>query len=540
MLRPHYPQSPTFPNHNSIHEIPTSFRWRTLAGKAEASVENLAKLNKEEEVIEDDALRPGGSLLGRTSEAGQTRQFVALVTSLMIVGIIFSVITMFLVTNMGFKFSVIKVLRKFFKSGIARQVIAIIGLMLFVRYGLTPVIRGVRDLLGRRTAWENSIENYLLKELYSPLELLLVVAALGALAESILPPLISVQKGAVEFVARSTVSITFVVATAKVVHNIKERIFSRAKWNMEVSGKMTEQHRLDAIDKLLTVAIVIVASILGLQALGLDVNSVLAIGGVGGLAIGLAGREIFENLFSGLLLMGSRPFEVGDEVVLFSTEQNKVEGIILDVGWYRTLVRDFQREVYIIPNSLFSRSVVRNVTRKGREWRFFEHILIRPNDIDKVEKVISDMRRVIRQDSRVIQKLHKRAFLDEINREYISIYISFYLEAPTRDAYMAARQQLFFEFVNCVLRSNAEIAQRKLLVEGLPTNVLQAEDFEEELEDLDMTDADAATESETGHQNFNGEMSTHVNVSSMIENLPVEDSSSLTRSGKRKRDASSG
>jgi small-conductance mechanosensitive channel len=45
------------------------------------------------------------------------------------------------------------------------------------------------------------------------------------------------------------------------------------------------------------------------------VNSVLAIGGVGGLAVGLAGREILENLFTGLIILSSRPFDVGDEVL---------------------------------------------------------------------------------------------------------------------------------------------------------------------------------------------------------------------------------
>ena len=44
-------------------------------------------------------------------------------------------------------------------------------------------------------------------------------------------------------------------------------------------------------------------------------NSVLAIGGVGGLAIGLAGREILENLFTGLIILSSSPFEVGEEVL---------------------------------------------------------------------------------------------------------------------------------------------------------------------------------------------------------------------------------
>ena len=52
-----------------------------------------------------------------------------------------------------------------------------------------------------------------------------------------------------------------------------------------------------------------------LRHLLLAVNSVLAIGGVGGLAVGLAGREILENLFTGLIILSSSPFEVGDEVM---------------------------------------------------------------------------------------------------------------------------------------------------------------------------------------------------------------------------------
>ena len=176
----------------------------------------------------------------------------------------------------------------------------------------------------------------------------------------------------------------------------------------------------------------------------------LAIGGVGGLAIGLAGREILENLFTGLIILSSSPFEVGEEVLftppsgpvslqalpamkltdplsastaarvsvaniepwhccdrrsqpadvslqymrcstahgVFATAlalcctlehtcttcMQAVEGIVLDVGWYRTTIRSFEREIYNIPNSVFSRNVVLNITRKQREWRFFEFI----------------------------------------------------------------------------------------------------------------------------------------------------------------------
>lgn len=64
---------------------------------------------------------------------------------------------------------------------------------------------------------------------------------------------------------------------------------------------------------------------------------------------------------------------------------------------YRVLLRSFEREVYVVPNSVFSRTVVLNVTRKGKEWRVFEHIGVRVEDVDAVPDVITDMRDIIRK-----------------------------------------------------------------------------------------------------------------------------------------------
>lgn len=77
------------------------------------------------------------------------------------------------------------------------------------------------------------------------------------------------------------------------------------------------------------------------------------------------------------------PFEVGDEVTFF--HNNKVvEGFVIDIGWYRTLIRSFEREVYVVPNAVFSKNIVLNVSRKNREWRFYENMSIRVQDVPKV------------------------------------------------------------------------------------------------------------------------------------------------------------
>ena len=64
---------------------------------------------------------------------------------------------------------------------------------------------------------------------------------------------------------------------------------------------------------------------------------------------------------------------------------------------YRTLIRSFEREVFVVPNSVFSRTVVLNVTRKGKEWRVFETVGVSPEHVAAVPSIISDLRLMLRR-----------------------------------------------------------------------------------------------------------------------------------------------
>jgi hypothetical protein len=53
---------------------------------------------------------------------------------------------------------------------------------------------------------------------------------------------------------------------------------------------------------------------------------------------------------------------------------------------------------------------------------------------------LQDIRRIVRNDSRIINKLHRRVFMDKISLDDVKIYVSFYCEASNRDAFMAIKQ----------------------------------------------------------------------------------------------------
>ncbi|CAG9461125.1 unnamed protein product [Pedinophyceae sp. YPF-701] len=351
-----------------------------------------------------------------------------------------------------------------------KQLAFIVSTITLLRAGLEPVVKAVRLLLAGpegldQAAWERSTVFMVLREIYQPLEILLYIAATVAVVEHTLPALIAVPGAYVAHVMRTIMTLSFIITSARIILSIKTRALSSAALKLELSGEATKQRRIEAIDKLLTVLTVTVSIVLSLQSVGFDVNSLLAIGGIGGVALGLAGREVLENFFNGLVILSSSPFEPGDEVFFRPANTTIVEGIVVDVGWFRTQIRSFEREVWIVPNSVFSKIVVRNVTRKGREWRFFQQLLLTADSIRVVERIVNEIRQCIRQDARVIQRLHRRAFVNGFYPDRIEVYVSFYIDAINQDSYMAVRQDLMLRFVRTAEECGGRLAYQQLAVD---------------------------------------------------------------------------
>eukprot|EP00983_Pelagomonas_calceolata_P112746 1159915-Pelagomonas_calceolata.AAC.4 len=81
--------------------------------------------------------------------------------------------------------------------------------------------------------------------------------------------------------------------------------------------------------------------------------------------------------------------------------------------------------------------------------------------------IAQDIRRIMRSDTRVMNKLHRRVFVDKITKEDVQIYMSFYLDAANRDAFMAIKQDLMVSFVDCVERNGAKLAQPRTVVRAV-------------------------------------------------------------------------
>ena len=152
-----------------------------------------------------------------------------------------------------------------------------------------------------------------------------------------------------------------------------------------------------AIGRIFVVVILMVAILFSLQILGLNLLPLLAFGGIGAAAIGFAGKDMIANFFGGLMLHITRPFTVGDQILL--VEKN-IEGTVEEIGWYLTSIRDKDKRAVYLPNSLFSSVLVSNISRMTHR-KVSETFAMRYEDFSKLRLVMDEIKEALLRHPRI-------------------------------------------------------------------------------------------------------------------------------------------
>ncbi|MBZ2188049.1 mechanosensitive ion channel family protein [Alcanivorax sp. JB21] len=155
--------------------------------------------------------------------------------------------------------------------------------------------------------------------------------------------------------------------------------------------KPMDQTTAKAVGKLLRLSVVITAGLLLLQNMGYSISGVLAFGGIGGIAIGFAAKDLLANFFGGMMVYLDKPFRVGDWV---RSPDRDIEGTVEDIGWRLTRIRTFDKRPLYIPNAMFSSIVVENPSRMHNR-RIFETLGVRYQDGPKLQVICDEVMRML-------------------------------------------------------------------------------------------------------------------------------------------------
>lgn len=251
------------------------------------------------------------------------------------------------------------------------------------------------------------------------------------------------------------------------------RLTSRVSIRLiEKSKTEEEESRLDettvvAISKLARVSIFIVMALVLLQTSGFSIGGVLAFGGIGGLAVSFAAKDMLANFFGGFILYMDRPFVVGDYV---RSPDREVEGVVEYIGWRITRIRTMDKRPLYVPNATFTTISVENVTRMTNR-RIREVVGVRYEDKHRMNAIIADIRDMLRSHPELVNEEATNAYFAAFGDSSLNIMFNALTTVTDWTDFNRVKQDVLFNIINIIHKHGADCAfpTRTLLIEKMVT-----------------------------------------------------------------------
>lgn len=225
----------------------------------------------------------------------------------------------------------------------------------------------------------------------------------------------------------------------------------------------TDRATVLAVAKLSRVVLWVSAGLMVLQSLGVSISGLLAFGGIGGIAVGFAAKDLLANFFGGLSIYLDRPFSVGDWI---RSPDKSIEGTVEDIGWRLTRIRTFDQRPLYVPNSSFLQISVENPSRM-RNRRIYETIGLRYQDAAKMADVVAQVQAMLRNHPEI--DLGRTLIVNFV--AYGPSSLDFFVYAFTRTTdwvtYHAIKQDVLLKILDIIHANGADVA--------FPTQTLHVE-----------------------------------------------------------------
>ncbi len=222
----------------------------------------------------------------------------------------------------------------------------------------------------------------------------------------------------------------------------------------EKNGEEVDATTIDAMSKLARLTVVVTASLMAMQTLGFSISGVLTAGGIGGIAVGFAAKDLLANFFGGLTIYTDRPFSVGDWI---RSPDKEIEGTVEYISWRHTRVRAFNKNPIYVPNALFTTIVVENPTRMSHR-RIKETIGIRYEDIGALSAIVAEVKAMLLQHSEIDATQTLIVSFDTFGPSSLDFFIYTFTKTTDWTHYHEVKQDVLLKVADIINHHGAQIA----------------------------------------------------------------------------------
>jgi len=201
--------------------------------------------------------------------------------------------------------------------------------------------------------------------------------------------------------------------------------------------QLTSKEAIETLAQIIKGVLWIIGVLFLLQNLGINVTSLVAGLGIGGIAVALAAQNVLGDLFSSFAILFDKLFEPGDFIIV-----GDYMGIVEDIGIKTTRIRALQGEEIVISNQELTSSKIQNFKKmKERRIEFNLGVLYEtnPKKLKKIPEIIKNV--VTNTEKTRFDRAHFYQFGD-FSLNYSVVY---YVLTPDYNLYMDIHQQILFE-----------------------------------------------------------------------------------------------
>lgn len=234
------------------------------------------------------------------------------------------------------------------------------------------------------------------------------------------------------------------------VRNIESNIIK----NAEREEREIDRTTVNALGRVVRITLVVTAGLIALDTLGFNIAGLMAAGGIGGLAVGLAAKDMLANFFGGVTVFIDRPFSIGDWILL---KDKGIEGVVEEIGWRQTTIRKFDKRPVYVPNAIFTTASVENPSRMTHR-RINEVIGLRYQDTAQVEAVTDAVRDMLMHHPEVDQEQTLMVHLDAFSQSSVDFFIYCMTHTVNWQKYHEIKQDVLLQISAIVTEAGAAIA----------------------------------------------------------------------------------
>jgi len=220
------------------------------------------------------------------------------------------------------------------------------------------------------------------------------------------------------------------------------------------TAEQMDKTTAQALGKLLRLVVFITSGLVILQTLGYSISGVLAMGGVGGIAVGFAAKDLLANFFGGLIVYLDRPFAVGDWI---RSPDRQIEGTVELIGWRVTVIRNFQSQPMYVPNSVFTTVIVENPSRMENR-RIYETIGLRYSDLTNMDKVVKEVEVMLKEHKDIDPDKTMMVNFNKFGASSLDFFIYCFTRTTRWVEFHEVKQDVMLRIADIIRNNHAEIA----------------------------------------------------------------------------------